>query len=186
MRSALILSGALLRPTSNWSGQAAGLVCVSHALTRQESISEEELRQRLARMGTIDLRVDYLRPGRGERFIATGTLLRAGNKVAVARVELTQQDARQLIGEIFVYHMPFNQALGLELEHLDADTVRLAFANKTMLVGNAAQQILHGGVIASVLDVAYCLRIVFSSALRGKVFRAVVQKAGHSTRKAGR
>ena len=66
---------------------------------------------------------------------------------------LTQQDARQLIGEIFVYHMPFNQALGLELEHLDADTVRLAFANKTMLVGNAAQQILHGGVIASVLDV---------------------------------
>ncbi len=39
-------------------------------------------------MGTIDLRVDYLRPGRGERFTATSTLLRAGNKVAVARVEL--------------------------------------------------------------------------------------------------
>ena len=39
-------------------------------------------------MGTIDLRVDYLRPGRGERFTATSSLLRAGNKVAVARVEL--------------------------------------------------------------------------------------------------
>jgi len=69
----------------------AGLVCVSHALTRQESISEEELRQRLSRMGTIDMRVDYLRPGRGERFIATGNLLRAGNKVAVARAELHNQ-----------------------------------------------------------------------------------------------
>lgn len=67
---------------------AAGLVCVTSALTRQESITEEELRQRLSRMGTIDLRVDYLRPGRGERFIASSSLLRSGNKVSVARVEL--------------------------------------------------------------------------------------------------
>ncbi|WP_157799789.1 thioesterase family protein, partial [Bacillus subtilis] len=63
---------------------AAGMVCVSNALTRQESISEADLRQRLSRMGTIDMRVDYLRPGRGERFTATSSLLRAGNKVAVA------------------------------------------------------------------------------------------------------
>lgn len=70
---------------------AAGLVCVSGTLTRQVSIGETELRQRLSRMGTIDLRVDYLRPGRGERFVATSSLLRAGNKVAVARVELHNQ-----------------------------------------------------------------------------------------------
>ena len=70
---------------------AAGMVCVSNALTRAESISEEELRQRLSRMGTIDMRVDYLRPGRGERFTATSSLLRAGNKVAVVRVELHNQ-----------------------------------------------------------------------------------------------
>jgi len=67
---------------------AAGLVCVNSALTRQPSIKEDELRQRLSRMGTIDLRVDYLRPGRGEHFVATGNLLRAGNKISVARVEL--------------------------------------------------------------------------------------------------
>lgn len=67
---------------------AAGLVCVTSALTRQESITEEELRQRLSRMGTIDLRVDYLRPGRGECFTASSSLLRGGNKVSVARVEL--------------------------------------------------------------------------------------------------
>lgn len=70
---------------------AAGMVCVSHALTRADAISEEDLRQRLSRMGTIDMRVDYLRPGRGERFVATSSLLRAGNKVAVARVELHNQ-----------------------------------------------------------------------------------------------
>ncbi|CAO95267.1 thioesterase family protein [Erwinia tasmaniensis] len=67
---------------------AAGLVCVSGALTRQQSIHEDELRQRLSRMGTIDLRVDYLRPGRGDRFIASSSLLRGGNKISVARVEL--------------------------------------------------------------------------------------------------
>ena len=71
---------------------AAGLVCVNYALTRQDMISEEELRQRLSRMGTIDLRVDYLRPGRGDIFTATAQLLHAGNKVAVSRAELHNQD----------------------------------------------------------------------------------------------
>jgi len=71
---------------------AAGLVCVGSTLTRHETISEDELRQRLARMGTIDLRVDYLRPGRGTRFTASSSLLRAGNKVAVARVELHNEE----------------------------------------------------------------------------------------------
>lgn len=70
---------------------AAGLCCVGSVLLRHENQSETELRQRLAKMGTIDLRVDYLRPGRGEQFRATSTLLRAGNKVAVARVELHNQ-----------------------------------------------------------------------------------------------
>ena len=71
---------------------AAGLVCVGSTLTRHENITEEELRQRLSRMGTIDLRVDYLRPGRGNRFTASSSLLRAGNKVAVARVELHNEE----------------------------------------------------------------------------------------------
>ncbi len=61
-------------------------------LTRHDTINEDELRQRLSRMGTIDLRVDYLRPGRGNRFTATASLLRAGNKVAVARVELHNEE----------------------------------------------------------------------------------------------
>ena len=67
---------------------AAGLVCVTNAFNRHPNISEAELRQRLSRMGTIDLRVDYLRPGRGEHFIASSSLLRAGNKISFARVEL--------------------------------------------------------------------------------------------------
>ena len=47
-------------------------------------------------IGTIDLRVDYLRPGRGAYFIATGRVVRLGNRVAVAHMELTN-DAGELI-----------------------------------------------------------------------------------------
>jgi len=79
---------------------------------------------------------------------------------------LTPDIARQLIGETFVYHMPFNQELGLQLSHFDAESVELRFNNQQKLVGNIAQQILHGGVIASVLDVAAGLVCVGSALLR--------------------
>ncbi len=71
---------------------AAGLVCVGNCLMRYETLTQERLSQDLSKMGTIDLRVDYLRPGRGEHFIATSRILRGGNKVSVARVELHNQD----------------------------------------------------------------------------------------------
>ncbi len=52
--------------------------------------------KRITQIGTIDLRVDYLMPGRGEHFISTGYLLRRGNKVAVVRMEL-HNDREELI-----------------------------------------------------------------------------------------
>jgi uncharacterized protein (TIGR00369 family) len=51
------------------------------------------------RGGTIDLRVDYLRPGKGKRFVASGNILRQGNKVAVVRSELrNEQDELIAVG----------------------------------------------------------------------------------------
>ena len=84
----------------------------------------------------------------------------------MSAVPLDQAAARRLIGEIFVYHMPFNRALGLELDRLESDYAELSLANQTMLVGNSAQKILHGGVIASVLDVAAGLVCVTSALTR--------------------
>jgi uncharacterized protein (TIGR00369 family) len=57
----------------------------------QKKLAEATMEERLAKfakIGTIDLRVDYLRPGSGKSFEATGYSLRTGNKVAVARMEL--------------------------------------------------------------------------------------------------
>lgn len=47
-------------------------------------------------IGTIDLRVDYLRPGRGRHFIATGRVVRMGSRIAVVHMEL-ENDAAGLI-----------------------------------------------------------------------------------------
>jgi uncharacterized protein (TIGR00369 family) len=52
--------------------------------------------KKAGRMSTIDLRVDFLRPGLGKRFIATAYILRAGSKVAVTRIEL-HNDQNDLI-----------------------------------------------------------------------------------------
>ena len=43
--------------------------------------------QRFARMGTIDLRVDYLRPGIGSHFTLRGEVLRLGSRVGSTRME---------------------------------------------------------------------------------------------------
>ena len=48
--------------------------------------------ERLSKIGTIDIRIDYLRPGKGERFTARGYMLRKGGKFAVTRMELRNDE----------------------------------------------------------------------------------------------
>lgn len=38
---------------------------------------------------------------------------------------LTAEEALKLVGEMFVYHMPFNRALGLELERYEKEFAQL-------------------------------------------------------------
>jgi uncharacterized protein (TIGR00369 family) len=48
------------------------------------------LRSLEARVSTVDLRIDYLRPARLEDVVCEASVLRAGNRVAVTRMLLTQ------------------------------------------------------------------------------------------------
>jgi uncharacterized protein (TIGR00369 family) len=50
--------------------------------------------EKFRKLGTIDLRIDYLRPGVGKMFEATGYVLRTGHKVAVTRIELKNETAQ--------------------------------------------------------------------------------------------
>jgi uncharacterized protein (TIGR00369 family) len=57
-----------------------------------QGLSLSEIADKIARIGTIDMRVDYLRPGKGNRFYASGAVMRTGKKVAVTRMELKNED----------------------------------------------------------------------------------------------
>ncbi len=65
-----------------------GIMAVSSALVRLETLEPSALAAKLGKMSTIDMRTDYLRPGRGEEFVATAQVIRSGNKVCVCRMEL--------------------------------------------------------------------------------------------------
>jgi acyl-coenzyme A thioesterase PaaI-like protein len=48
--------------------------------------------ERFAKLGTIDLRVDYLRPGIGEHFTIHAHALRVGTRVGTSRMEFRGPD----------------------------------------------------------------------------------------------
>jgi uncharacterized protein (TIGR00369 family) len=76
---------------------ATGGLSVSVSLLEKlQGEPEAEIEKRMARIGTIDLRVDYLRPGRGKTFRAVSAIMRTGRKVAVTRMEL-HNDERVLV-----------------------------------------------------------------------------------------
>jgi len=58
---------------------------------------DEAVEVRLARfskLGTIDLRVDYLRPATGPYFVASAQTIRLGSRVATTRMELYDSEQR--------------------------------------------------------------------------------------------
>ena len=54
------------------------------------------MQQRLQKLGTIDIRIDFLRPGRGNSFTATAQVIRKGKKVAVTRMELHNEEGLEI------------------------------------------------------------------------------------------
>ncbi len=80
-----ILHGGVTATALDVVGGAMAAVAM---MEKYPDADELELGQKLARIGTIDLRVDYVRPGRGKSFYAKARLLRSGSKVSVVRMEL--------------------------------------------------------------------------------------------------
>ena len=84
-----ILHGGVVSAVLDTTG---GMTATVSAIEKMRGLSADEIANRIARIGTIDLRVDYLRPGKGTRFYSSGAIMRAGNKVAVTRMELKNQE----------------------------------------------------------------------------------------------
>lgn len=100
MRDALVgnqnrgmLHGGVISSAIDATGGLAAFVSI------QKSMRGKTLEAKLeksSKMSTVDLRVDFLRPGIGKKFTVTASNLRTGNKVVVTRIEM-HNDKNELI-----------------------------------------------------------------------------------------
>ena len=80
-----ILHGGVISSVMDASGGLMALISLLHKL---DGLSHAEVMQKLSRSSTIDLRVDYLRPGSGHEFTIETEILRSGKRIAVTRMEM--------------------------------------------------------------------------------------------------
>jgi uncharacterized protein (TIGR00369 family) len=90
-----ILHGGAISTALDVTGGAMAMVAAWKRLKEHE-VPKAERPKTLAKLGTIDMRVDFLQPGKGKEFTIGATLLRIGNKVAVTRMEL-KNEKKELI-----------------------------------------------------------------------------------------
>jgi uncharacterized protein (TIGR00369 family) len=73
-----------------------GLAVMAAMGARHMDESPLQRLHRFAKLGTIDLRIDYLRPAIGERFKLHAEVLRLGSRVASTRMEFFSADGKLL------------------------------------------------------------------------------------------
>jgi len=88
-----ILHGGVISSVLDMAG---GIVIMTHAFMKNSDKSIAELGQILGHCSTVDLQISFLRPGRGETFTASATLLKSGSKISFTRMELIN-DQNELI-----------------------------------------------------------------------------------------
>lgn len=73
-----------------------GLAVMAAIAARHMDESPAQRLHRFQKLGTIDLRIDYLRPGIGEEFTLRAEVLRLGSRVASTRMEFLGSDGKLL------------------------------------------------------------------------------------------
>ena len=75
---------------------AGGLTALTGMIQKEAAIPIDVVCERYFKLATINLRIDYLRPGEGSSFLATGSVLRAGKLVYLVDIRL-HNDLEQLV-----------------------------------------------------------------------------------------
>ncbi len=90
-----ILHGGAISTALDVTGGAMAMVAAWQRL-KEHKVPASERPKTLSKLGTIDMRVDFLQPGKGKEFTVGATLLRIGNKVAVTRMEFKNEKGELL------------------------------------------------------------------------------------------
>ncbi len=91
-------------------GVTASVLDALGGLTLMVAIAERfpqdntlQVMQRFSKMGTIDLRVDFLRQGLGQHFIATGEVTRLGSRIGSALMRVVNDEGTLIATAAAVY-----------------------------------------------------------------------------------
>jgi uncharacterized protein (TIGR00369 family) len=68
-----------------------GMLASISEMKRQRANATGKQNRIFGKGGTIDLRIDYLRPGFGSAFWSTGSILKHGTNVIVTKMEMTNE-----------------------------------------------------------------------------------------------
>jgi uncharacterized protein (TIGR00369 family) len=85
------LHGGVISATLDAMG---GLAVMAAIGSRHMDEPAEQRLLRFAKLGTIDLRIDYLRPGIGDHFELHAEVLRLGSRVASTRMEFRDPEGK--------------------------------------------------------------------------------------------
>jgi uncharacterized protein (TIGR00369 family) len=80
-----ILHGGVISTVLDMAGGAAAMLST---LQKYPDKSFEELSAKLGKSSTINLNINFLRPGKGEHFLAKASVLQSGNKITYTRMDL--------------------------------------------------------------------------------------------------
>jgi uncharacterized protein (TIGR00369 family) len=83
------LHGGVISATLDATGGFALMVAIAE---RHPHDSALQVLHRFAKMGTIDLRVDFLRPGLGRHFVASAEVTRLGGRVGSTQMRLVNDE----------------------------------------------------------------------------------------------
>jgi len=83
-----ILHGGVISSVLDLTG---GIIAQTSVLKKIDLKSFDEMAKKFTNMSTINLSVDFLRPGKGNEFYTTASVLRSGKKVAVTRMEFKNE-----------------------------------------------------------------------------------------------
>jgi uncharacterized protein (TIGR00369 family) len=83
------LHGGVISATLDAMGGLGLMVAIAE---RHPADNAMQVMQRFSRMGTIDLRIDYLRQGLGQHFIASAEVTRLGGRVGSVQMRLVNDE----------------------------------------------------------------------------------------------
>ncbi len=87
------LHGGVISATLDAMGGLALMVGIAE---RHPHDNTMQVMHRFGKMGTIDLRIDYLRPGLGQHFIATAEVTRLGGRIGSTQMRLVNDEGTLL------------------------------------------------------------------------------------------